>query len=96
MIQNLMDFLKNHLSIGAPGPHRGLPPGAGAPDRAAGVASHRLKHHLNRFPVPERVLVPSAAWVLVPSAAWVLVTFRLHQRVYLRRYLKELMLRNYV
>jgi uncharacterized protein YbgA (DUF1722 family) len=32
-----------------------------------------LKHHLNRHPVPDWVLVPSAAWVLVPSAAWVLV-----------------------
>ena len=37
---------------------------------------------LNRYPVPE--------WVLVPSAAWV------HQQVYLHRYPKELMLRNHV
>jgi len=27
-----------------------------------------LKHHLNRYPVPEWVLVPSAAWVLVPPS----------------------------
>ncbi len=51
VIQHLMGFLKNHLSsedkaylrqVGAPGPHRGLPAGAGAADRAAEVASHRL------------------------------------------------------
>jgi uncharacterized protein YbgA (DUF1722 family) len=39
-----------------------------------------LKHHLNRYPVPE----------------WVLVTFRLHQQVYPNPYPKELMLRNHV
>jgi uncharacterized protein YbgA (DUF1722 family) len=54
----------------------------GATDRAADIASHRLKHHLNRYPVPE--------WVPVPSAAWV------HQQVYLNPYPKELMLRNHV
>jgi uncharacterized protein YbgA (DUF1722 family) len=37
---------------------------------------------LNRNPVPD--------WVLVPSAAWV------HQQVYLHPYPKELMLRNHV
>jgi hypothetical protein len=36
-----------------PRPHRGLPAGAAAADRADVVASHRLKHHLNRYPVPE-------------------------------------------
>jgi uncharacterized protein YbgA (DUF1722 family) len=34
-----------------------------------------LKHHLNRYPVPE--------WVPVPSAAWV------HQQVYLHPYPKQ-------
>jgi len=38
-----------------PRPHRGLPAGAAAADRAADVASHRLKHHLNRHPVPDWV-----------------------------------------
>jgi uncharacterized protein YbgA (DUF1722 family) len=89
VIQHLMGFLKNHLSsednacrwyVGAPGPHRGLPSGAGAAHRAADVASHRLKHYLNRHPVPE----------------WVPVTFGLHQQVYLHPYPKELMLRNHV
>ena len=51
-------------------------------DLAADVASHRLKHHLSRYPVP--------GWVPVPSAAWV------HQQVYLHPYPKELMLRNHV
>jgi hypothetical protein len=55
MIQRLMDLLKNHLSIRAPGPHRGLSTGAAAADRTADVASHRLKHHLSRHPVPEWV-----------------------------------------
>jgi uncharacterized protein YbgA (DUF1722 family) len=41
-----------------------------------------LMHHLNRHPVPD--------WVLVPSAAWV------HQQVYLNPYPKELKLRNHV
>jgi uncharacterized protein YbgA (DUF1722 family) len=41
-----------------------------------------LKHHLNRYPVPD--------WVPVPSAAWV------HQQVYLHPYPKELMPRNHV
>ena len=63
VIEHLMVFLNNHLSNGAPGPHRGLPPGAGAADRAADVASHRLKHHLNRYPVPEWLPAPSVAWV---------------------------------
>jgi hypothetical protein len=43
---------------------------------------------LDRYPVPDRVPVPSAAWVLV--------TFRLHQPVYLNPYPEELMLRNQV
>jgi uncharacterized protein YbgA (DUF1722 family) len=38
--------------------------------------------HHNRYPVPD--------WVPVPSAAWV------HQQVYLHPYPKELMLRNHV
>ena len=42
-------------------PHRGLPAGAGTADRAPDVASHRLKHRLNRYPVPEWVPVPSEA-----------------------------------
>jgi hypothetical protein len=41
-----------------------------------------LKHHLNRYPVPD--------WVLVPSAAWV------HQQVYLHLYPKKLKMRNHV
>jgi hypothetical protein len=41
-----------------------------------------LKHHLNRYPVPD--------WVLVPSAAWV------HQQLYPNPHPKELMLRNHV
>jgi hypothetical protein len=41
-----------------------------------------LKHHLNRYLVPD--------WVPVPSAAWV------HQQVYLHPYPEELMLRNHV
>jgi hypothetical protein len=32
---------------------RGLPAGACDADRAPDAASHRLKHHLNRYPVPE-------------------------------------------
>ncbi len=91
VIQHLRDFLTNHLSsednaclgqVGAAGPHRGLPAGAAAADRAADVASHRHKHHLNRYPVPD--------WVPVPSAAWV------HQQVYLHPYPKESMLWNHV
>ena len=31
------------------------------PVPAAGASAHRLKHHLNRYPVPERVLVSSGA-----------------------------------
>jgi uncharacterized protein YbgA (DUF1722 family) len=42
----------------------------------------RLKHHLNCYPVPD--------WVPVPSVAWV------HQQGYLHPYPKELMLRNHV
>ena len=47
VLQHLMGFLKNHLSsednaclrqVGVPGPHRGLPPGAAAADRAADTA----------------------------------------------------------
>jgi uncharacterized protein YbgA (DUF1722 family) len=34
-----------------------------------------LKHHLNRYPVPD--------WVPVPSVAWV------HQQVYLHLYLRS-------
>jgi uncharacterized protein YbgA (DUF1722 family) len=91
VLQHLMGYLKKDLSsednaylrqVGAPGPHRGLPAGPGPADRAADVASHRLKHHLNRYPVPD--------WVPVPSVAWV------HQQVYLNPYPKELMLRNHV
>jgi uncharacterized protein YbgA (DUF1722 family) len=41
-----------------------------------------LKHRLSRYPVPD--------WVPVPSAAWV------HQQVCLHPYPKELMLRNHV
>ncbi len=41
-----------------------------------------LKHHLNRYPVPD--------WVPVPSAAWV------HLLVYLHPYPKESMLWNHV
>jgi hypothetical protein len=40
-----------------------------------------LKHHPNRYSVPD--------WVPVPSAAWV------HQQVYLHPYPKALMLRNH-
>jgi hypothetical protein len=40
---------------GVVGPNRGLPARAGAADRAPDVASHRLKHHLDYFPVPEWV-----------------------------------------
>jgi hypothetical protein len=42
------------------------------------IASHRLKHHLKRYPVPE----------------WVPVTFRLHQQAYPNPHPTELMLRN--
>ena len=47
VLQHLMDLLTNHLSsednaclgqVGAAGPHRGLPAGACAPDRATYVA----------------------------------------------------------
>ena len=64
VLQHLMGYLKKDLSsedkayrryVGAPGPHRGLSPGAGAADRATDVASHRLKHDLNRYPVPDWV-----------------------------------------
>jgi uncharacterized protein YbgA (DUF1722 family) len=41
-----------------------------------------LKHHLGRYAVPD--------WVPVPSAAWV------HQKLYLRPYFKELMVRHHV
>jgi len=91
VLQHLMGYLKNHLSsedkaylrkVGASEPDRGLPPGAGATGRAPDVASHRLKHHLNRYPVP--------GWVPVPSAAWG------PQQVYLHPYPEELMLRNHV
>jgi uncharacterized protein YbgA (DUF1722 family) len=63
-IEHLMGFLKNHLSsedkayleyFGDPGPQRGLPPGVIAAHRALDVASYRLKHHLNRYPVPDWV-----------------------------------------
>ena len=64
VLQHLMGYLKNHLSsedkaylrqVGAPGPHRGLPPGACATDRTTDVASHRLKHHLNQHLDPDWV-----------------------------------------
>ena len=64
LIQHLMDFMTNQLpseenaclrQVGVSGPHRGLPAGTGAAHRAPDVASHRLKHHLNRYPVPEWV-----------------------------------------
>jgi len=64
VLQHLMGYLKKDLSsednaylrqVGAPGPHRGLPAGPGPADRAADVASHRLKHHLNQHPVPDWV-----------------------------------------
>ncbi len=64
VLQHLMGYLKKDLSsedkayrwyVGAPVPHRGLSPGARATDRAADVAAHLLKHHLNRYPVPEWV-----------------------------------------
>ena len=47
VLQHLMDLLTNHLSsednaclgqVGAAGPHRGLPAGAGAADRASDAA----------------------------------------------------------
>jgi hypothetical protein len=41
--------------LGTPGLHLGVPPGAGTTGRAADVAAHRLKHHVNRHPVPEWV-----------------------------------------
>jgi uncharacterized protein YbgA (DUF1722 family) len=58
-----------------------------------------LKHHLNRFPVPDWVPVPSGAsgtcaqrsvGYLCPAER------RVHQQVYLHPYPKELMLRNHV
>lgn len=64
VLQHQMGFLKDHLSsednaylwsVRVAGPNRGLPAGAAAVDRAPAVAAHRLKHHLNRYPVPEWV-----------------------------------------
>jgi uncharacterized protein YbgA (DUF1722 family) len=82
VLQHLMGFLKNHLSSDDKQELLGL-----IEDYRQGllpliVPLTLLKHHLNRYPVPE--------WVPVPSAAWV------HQQVYLHPYPKELMLRNHV
>jgi hypothetical protein len=52
VIQHLMGYLKNHLSsedkayrryVGAPGPHRGLPVGVAAADRAPDAAQASLE-----------------------------------------------------
>ena len=77
-----MGYLKNHLSSEDKQELLGL-----IEDYRQGllpliVPLTLLKHHLNRYPVPE--------WVPVPSAAWV------DQQVYLHPYPKELMLRNHV
>jgi hypothetical protein len=58
--------------------------------RAANVASHRLKHHLNRYPIPE--WAPGCRRAL----RWCPAQRRVHQQVYLHLYAKELMLRNHV
>jgi hypothetical protein len=64
-------------------PHWGVTAEAAATSGGAASAKARPQGAaLNRYPVPE--------WVPVPSAAWV------HQQVYLHPYPKELMLRNHV
>jgi uncharacterized protein YbgA (DUF1722 family) len=80
VLQHLMGYLKKHLSDKDKQELLSL-----IEDYRQGllpliVPLTLLKHHLNRYPVPE----------------WVLVTFRLHQQVYLNPYPKELMLRNHV
>jgi uncharacterized protein YbgA (DUF1722 family) len=82
VLQHLMGYLKNHLSSDDKQELLGL-----IEDYRQGlvpliVPLTLLKHHLNRYPVPE--------WVPVPSAAWV------DQQVYLHPHPKELMLRNHV
>jgi uncharacterized protein YbgA (DUF1722 family) len=82
VLQHLMGYLKNHLSSEDKQELLGL-----IEDYRQGllpliVPLTLLKHHLKRYPVPE--------WVPVPSAAWV------DQQVYLHPYPKELMLRNHV
>ena len=49
-----------------------------------------LKHHLDRYPVPEWVLACPRALRGCPAER------RVHQQVYLHPYRKELMLRNHV
>jgi len=87
VIQYLLDLLTNTCPVGtrpalgrlgAPGPHRGLPAGAGAAGRSPDVAAHRLKHHLNRHLIPDWVPrsfeVPSTEnkpKAKGPSVAWV-------------------------
>jgi hypothetical protein len=60
------------------GPYRGLPTGL----LPLIVPLTLLKHHLNRYTVPD--------WMLAQSAAWV------PQQIYYHPYPKELMLRNHV
>jgi len=82
VLQHLMGYLKNHLSSDDKQELLGL-----IEDYRQGlvpliVPLTLLKHHLSRYPVPD--------WVPVPSAAWV------HRQVYLHPCLKELMLHSHV
>jgi hypothetical protein len=104
VLQHLMGYLKNHLSLELLGlieDYRQGPPISSSTSSWSNCRSRCYlwwggfcqgachKHAaLNRYPVPD--------WVPVPSAAWVLVTFRLHQQAYPHPYPKELMLRNHV
>jgi hypothetical protein len=67
--------------LGALGLHLGVPPGAGTTGRAPAVAAHLLKHHLNRYTMPDGCLCPAQR--------------RVHQQVYLHPYPEELMPRNH-
>ena len=94
VLHHLMGYLKNHLS-GEDTPEARRPgiPGKRSKQELLGlIEDYRqglvplivpltlLKHHLNRYPVPD----------------WVPVPFRVHQHVYLHPYPKALMLRNHV
>jgi uncharacterized protein YbgA (DUF1722 family) len=75
-----MGFLKNHLASEDKQELLGLIEETRQGLLPLIVPLTLLKHHLNRYPVPE----------------WVPVPFWAHQQVYLNPYPKELMLRNHV
>jgi uncharacterized protein YbgA (DUF1722 family) len=82
VLQHLMGFLINHLSSDDKQELLGLIEDYRQGSVPLILPLTLLKHNLNRYPVPD--------WVLVPSAAWV------PQKVYVHPYPEEPMLRNHV